>query len=151
MSAAVTRRRHSAGMSLLEVMIALVLMSFGLIGMLGLTLTGLKLTGQSNSRSVASIHAAQILDRLRANPTRALAGQYNLALTAPAPAPAVPADMAQVDLAQWRARIVQDLPGGAGSVAVQADRSVRVVIQWTERADQNVEPDVLRFTFEARL
>ena len=136
-------------MSLIEVMIALVLLSFGLMGMLGLKLTGLKVTGQSNSRSVASLHAAQILDRLRANPVRAQAGHYNLALTAPAPA--VAANIAQVDLVQWRSGIVQDLPSGTGSVVVQADRTVRVVIQWTERADQSANPDLLSFTFEARL
>lgn len=137
------------GMSLIEVMIAMVLLSFGLMGMLGLKLTGLKVAGQSNSRSLAAVHANDIIDRMRANPVRAVAGQYQIALAAAAPT--APVGVAQVDLAQWRTGIAQDLPGGTGSVLVQADGSVVVVVQWNERTDQSVQPQVLSFSFEARL
>lgn len=142
-------RRVQRGTSLIEVMIALVLLSFGLMGMLGLKMAGLKHTGNANARSVASIHATDILDRMRANPVRAVAGSYNLGLTQAAPTN--PVGVAQVDLAQWRRGIAANLSGGSGSVAVAADGSVRVVLQWTERGDRSAEPQTLSFAFDARL
>ena len=137
------------GMSLIEIMVALLLMSFGLMGMLGLKMVGLKHTGNANARAAASIHATDIIDRMRANPVRAVAGAYTLALGASPPAN--PVGVAQVDLAQWRRGIASNLPGGTGSVAVAADGSVRVVLQWTERSEQGAEPQTLSFTFDARL
>ena len=142
-------RWRQRGMSLIEVMIVIVLLSFGLVGMLGLKLTGLKMTAHAHSRSVAAVHAAEILDRMRANPARARAGEYAIALGAAAPASL--ASVAQVDLAQWRRGIAQNLPNGTGSVAVQPDGRAQVVVQWTERVDQSVEPQLLSFTFEGRL
>ncbi|MCU0923402.1 MAG: type IV pilus modification protein PilV [Burkholderiaceae bacterium] len=143
------RARRQRGISLIEVLVALLLLSFGLMGMLGLKVAGLKYTGQANSRAAASVHATDILDRMRANPGRAVAGNYNLALDAAAPAN--PLDVAQVDLAQWRRGIASNLPGGSGSVAVAADGTVRVVLQWTERGDQGAELQTQSFTFDSRL
>ena len=141
--------RRQRGISLIEVLIALLLLSFGLMGMVGLKMVGLKHTGNANARAAASIHATDILDRMRANPVRAVAGNYNLALDAAAPAD--PEGVAEVDLAQWRNGIASNLPGGTGSVAVAADSSVRVVLQWNERGEQDAEPQTLSFTFDARL
>lgn len=148
---AMTRARRQRGMSLIEVMIALLLLSFGLMGMLGLKMVGLKHTGHANARTAAAIHASDILDRMRANPARAMsvARPYNLGLNDAAPAK--PVSVAQVDLVQWRRGIASNLPGGTGSVAVAADGSVRVVLQWTERTEQSAVPQTLSFTFDARL
>jgi type IV pilus assembly protein PilV len=137
------------GVSLIEAMIALVVLSFGLMGMIGLKLSMLKMTGHANSRAVASMHAGDILDRIRANPVRAVAGEYDLALATPTPA--APVGVAQVDLAQWRRGLANNLPGGNGSVAVQPDGSALIVVQWTERAEQVDAPRLLSFTFDARL
>ena len=137
------------GTSLMEVLIAMLLLSVGMLGMVGLKTASLKYAGQSNARAAASIYATDILDRMRANPVRAVAGQYNL--TIGAAAPASPTTVAQVDLVQWRQRIAEGLPSGTGSVAVAANSNVTVVLQWTERTDQAVSPQTLTFSFEARL
>jgi type IV pilus assembly protein PilV len=141
--------RPQRGLTLIEVMISMLLLAFGLLGMLGLKATALKQTGDANSRTVASIHANDILDRMRANPVRATTGQYAIGLADPAPVG--PANVAQVDLAQWRARIVEQLPGGTGSVLVQPDGTAQIVIQWNERSEQGAATRALTFTFEARL
>ncbi len=137
------------GMTLIEIMVALLLLSFGLMGMLGLKAVGLKQTSQANARGVASVCAVDILDRMRANPVRALAGNYNIALTDAAPT--TPTNVVQTDLQQWRQRITQNLPAGSGSVAVQANGSVRIVVQWAERTETSATPNTLQFTFDARL
>lgn len=146
------RKQHTArprGVSLLEVMVAMLLLSVGMLGMLGLKMAGLRSTAQANVRATASMHATNIMDRMRANPVRALAGEYTLTMAGAAPA--VPVGVAQVDLAQWRRNITDDLPGGSGSVAVQPDGTVQVVLQWNERSDASNTPTALSFTFEARL
>lgn len=145
----VQRPRGQRGSSLIEVLIAMLLLSVGLLSMVGLKAAALKYTGQSNARATASMHAADMLDRLRANPVRAVSGQYNLGIDAPAAA--APATVAEVDLVQWRQRIAESLPGGSGSVAVTADSTVRLVLRWNERTDQAPQPAQLTFTFEARL
>ncbi len=127
----------------------MLLLSVGLLGMVGLKAAALKYTGQSNARATASMHATDMMDRLRANPVRAVSGQYNLAIDVAAAA--APATVAEVDLAQWRLRIAESLPAGSGSVAVAADSTVRLVLRWNERTDQAAEPAQLTFTFEARL
>jgi type IV pilus assembly protein PilV len=146
------RAGHAAGprrsTSLIEVLIALLLLSVGMLGMIGLKASSLKYAGQSNGRAAAAIYAVDLLDRMRANPVRAVAGEYNLAIGAAAPA--TPTTVAQVDLVQWRQRIAESLPGGSGSVAVATDSTVRVVLQWNERTDQ-ATPAQLSYTFEARL
>jgi type IV pilus assembly protein PilV len=137
------------GTSLMEVLIAMLLLSVGMLGMVALKTASLKYTGQSNARAAASIYATDILDRMRANPVRAVAGQYNLAITAAAPS--TPTTVAQVDLVQWRQRIAEGLPSGTGSVTVAANSVATVIVQWSERSDQATSPQVLTFSFEARL
>lgn len=53
---------------MLEVLIAIVVFSFGMIGMLGLVLNGLKITTSSNYRSIAAQQLAAMADALNANP-----------------------------------------------------------------------------------
>lgn len=127
----------------------MLLLSVGLLGMVGLKAAALKYTGQSNARATASMHATDMMDRLRANPVRAVTGQYNLGIDAATPA--TPMTVAEVDLVQWRQRIAESLPGGSGSVAVAADSTVSLVLRWNERTEQATEPAQLTFTFETRL
>lgn len=73
--------KHSAqGFTLLEVLIALVVFSIGLLGLASLQMTGLKLSHDSYLRSTANMLAMDIADRMRANPTevaKGLSSAYN--------------------------------------------------------------------------
>lgn len=142
------RPRRARGVSLIEVLIALLVIMVAMLGSLGLKAAGLKHAGQANARSVAALHAGEMFDRLRANPVRAAAGEYELALTDSAPA--TPSTIAEVDLAQWRARIAQNLPSGAGGVTVTSGGLARVELQWLERIDGE-DAVTVSFQFEAQL
>ncbi len=141
--------RKARGVTLIEVLIAMLVLMIGLLGTIGMKAAGVMYVTQANSRAVAAYHAGEIFDRLRANPVRAKAGAYDLALAAAAPA--TPSTIAEVDLAQWRARLGQNLPSGSGSVAVTADGLATVTIQWLERPDANTEAVTTSFTFETQL
>ncbi|PID45322.1 MAG: type IV pilus modification protein PilV [Proteobacteria bacterium] len=70
-------RHAQLGFSLMEILISIVVLSFGLLGLGGLQMTALKETNNSHFRTVASLAVTDLADRMRANYTAAEAGQYN--------------------------------------------------------------------------
>jgi type IV pilus assembly protein PilV len=134
-----TRPRHSrqSGVSLLEVLISIVILSIGLLGSAGLIMNGLKNSNTAYYRSQATILASDILDRMRANlpndrtPRLTQAGYYVVALNGSCGASGMPYQ----DCTQWRQLIASTLPDGKGAVAVSADGIVTVTIQWNSPAD----------------
>lgn len=122
------------GMTLIEVLVTLVLISVGLLGIAALQLTSLKGNKEAYVRSQASVLAGDILDRIRANTAAFRAGQYDAAFNATGTAGTV----AGQDLAAWQGAINQLLPGGAVNAAGRIERAgsiVTVTIRWTERTD----------------
>ncbi len=69
-------RSQQAGFTLLEVMIAILILSFGLLGIAGLQIRSVKVNQGSVYRSVAALRANEIADRMRANPAGYIAGNY---------------------------------------------------------------------------
>jgi type IV pilus assembly protein PilV len=125
------KQRPQAGFSLLEVLITMLIVSFGLLGIAGIVVTSLKNTQGSYARSQASLLANDIIDRMRANRTAAEASPspYNLALTADPSGTGVVAD----DLTQWRTALRAGIAAGTGSVSVNAaTKKVTVTVQWND-------------------
>ncbi len=127
-------RRLAAGTSLLEVLVALVVVSLGVLGMLGLQLQAQRQARLSGYRTVASQLATDLTERMRANRDSAR-GLVHYALTLPASRQvdpssgtlllAVPpvrcdaptatcsqAELAAEDLFQWRSAVHALLPQG---------------------------------------
>lgn len=122
--------RNQKGFSLLEILVTLVILSFGLLGIAGIIVNSLKSNQSSYSRTQASWLANDIIDRMRANRSTAevVPSPYSLAMSASAP---TDASIPSVDLKDWRDALASALPSGAGSVAVDATSSnVTVVVQW---------------------
>jgi type IV pilus assembly protein PilV len=118
---------------MVEVLVALLVLSLGLLGLAALQSGSMKATHSAYLRTQASQYAHDILDRMRANREAARAGDYDLDLTATAPV-CNPAsyDLEDCDRAEWRAD-VSSLPGGTGSIAYDAGTGfVTVVVQWND-------------------
>jgi type IV pilus assembly protein PilV len=118
--------RNANGVSLVEVLISLVLLSIGLLGTASLMSASLKNTNTAYYRSQATFLADDILDRMRAN--AAAAPQYritNSAITAATPA----GSMAEFDCNEWIATLAAEIPGGIGNVTIAGD-VVNVTISW---------------------
>lgn len=126
------RRRFqaSAGFSLVEVLVALVVLSIGLLGLAGLQTRGVRDNHGAYLRTQATFSAKDLVDRMRANRPAALAGNYDVDFGVEV---ASGSTVATQDLSQWQATLAQ-LPGpGQGKVAVdKANRRVRVDISWDD-------------------
>jgi type IV pilus assembly protein PilV len=68
------RRRSQRGFTLVEVLVALVVMAVGLLGIAGLYVEGLRAGRTSVYRSAAVTLASDMADRIRANPQGGYAG-----------------------------------------------------------------------------
>lgn len=73
------------GTSLIEVLVALVVLSVGLLGLAGLQLNALKLNQTAMQRSEATLLAYSILDQMRADAAVAKAGGYDFSFGDPLP------------------------------------------------------------------
>jgi type IV pilus assembly protein PilV len=129
--------RRQSGLSLIEVLITVVLVSIGLLGLAGLQLTSVQNSNSSSERFIATTLAQDILERMRANRNRAIGpGKvYNLAMGAD---PGV-GGVEGADLDAWKEAIEAALPSGQGAVAVDADSVATVTLEWTDASDKNAD------------
>jgi len=141
-----TRHRVSQrGASLIEVLVAILIVSMGILALAGLLGVSSRLNKTSEFRAVAGLLAADIADRMRANRPGADALAYavtttTLASAAPAEAAAcasatncTAAELAAIDTAQWQAVLFNSLPQGTGYVAYTANSGVADVwVMWRD-------------------
>lgn len=75
------RPRHQAGATLIEVLVAVLILSIGLLGIAGLQARALQNNQSAFERSQAVMLSYFMLDAMRANADAARAGDYNLEKT----------------------------------------------------------------------
>jgi len=133
---AVAHPLWSAGFSLIEMLIALLVVTVGLLGMAGLQAYSLKNNTSAYHRSQANNRAYEILDMMRGNRPSGLAGDYDIALGDPAP---TGTSRANVDVAHWRNALALSnvnpagLPAGIGSIDCATNVPVcTIIVQWDD-------------------
>jgi len=121
-------RDRQRGATLVETLVALLILSIGLLGVAGLQMQALRGNHGAHLRSQATMLANDIADRMRANRTVALAGAYNVAVGA------VPSGgtLANLDVIAWKESLDDILPAGDGAV-VLAGNIATITVQWTDR------------------
>jgi type IV pilus assembly protein PilV len=157
------RYRHCAGLTLLEVLIGMLVLSIGLLGLAGLQTASLRFNTSAYYRTQATSLAYDFADRLRANRDAALDGEYD-DVTLEAPPPACDDDFAidpdaaidAQDEAAWRNALACALPSGTGSVTrIPANDEFTITVQWDEArgeaADDNAVFGEMTFSFTTRL
>lgn len=133
--------RRCGGFTLLEVLVAMVVLSVGLLGLSGLQTSSLRNNHSAFLRSQATLVANDILDRMRVNRAVAVTGAYDITYTTAAPttvcsSDCAAGDVADVDVALWRA-YVERLPGGEGEISVDAAGLAEVKVRWTDTRDSS--------------
>ena len=124
-------RNKQQGFTLLEVLIALLVLSIGLLGLAALQTTGLRSNQMATMRTLATQIAYDMTDRMRANPGGVAAGQYVIATNATPVDP--PVTRADNDLTEWRTQVVR-LPGGLSHITQSAGPPVthEITVFWDE-------------------
>lgn len=151
-------RASARGFSLIEILVVILIMTFGLLGIAGLQAATAKYKVNSWVRAAASVQFSDLADRLRANPDQA-GGRFVSATGTPATAsaytvtanwtaqqaaaltPAVDclttvctaAQRAAFDLTVWRAEVRRQFPQGAVTVAGDVAVGVTATIAWFDR------------------
>ncbi len=146
-----SRKHHSLhrvrGFTLIEVLVALLVLSIGLLGVAALQLTSLRSNHSSSLRSQATLLAYDIVDRMRANQTAATAGSYDIALAGTSAGGTVALD----DLVRWKQNLTNTLPAGQGAVArtgVGPATKFTITVQWDD--SRGAEPP-LAFVMETQI
>jgi type IV pilus assembly protein PilV len=119
-----------AGVGMIEVLIAVVILAFGLLGIAALQLTALRKSQSSLERSQATVETYAILDAMRANRAAARIGAYNLTtMTCSAPDPG---SLARRDLANWINSLKQNLGDSACAMVVCGSVECTISVQWND-------------------
>lgn len=119
---------RTAGFTLIEVLVAVLVLSIGLLGLAGLQTASLRNNNSAYMRSQAAILAYDMADRMRSNRDAAITGGYDLSLTnSYSGSGSIAAD----DLTQWMATLTSILPAGQGEVDRTAS-AVTVTVQWDD-------------------
>ncbi|MFC3193552.1 type IV pilus modification protein PilV [Marinicella sediminis] len=115
------KKRSEQGFTLLEVLIAVLVFSFGLLGIAGMMTISVRNNHNGYLRSQANFLAENMLDRMRANPTAVWNGWYNgtavvTSTECSLTAPCTYQDLADQDISLWAQSLQVALPNGAGNV-----------------------------------
>lgn len=105
-----SRRRAQRGFTLIEVLVALLIFSFGVLGMVGMQARAVQYSIQTGDRARAALLASEIVSQMWANQSTTVSSS---------------------DLAAWQARVTDALPSSAGSVgSADANGVVEVKVSW---------------------
>lgn len=135
---------RESGFTLLEILIAVVILTVGLLGLAGLQARSLQANQSALTRSQAVVLSYDIIDRLRANRASARDGVYNQPLASGHPTAGT---MESDDIIAWLTEIERRLPAGDGEINVAAD-VVTVRVQWD---DTHGGAPAQQFVVESRL
>jgi len=132
-----------SGFTLLEVLIALLVLSIGLLGLAALQTTGLRSNQMASMRTQATQITYDITDRMRANPVGTTVGDYVVDTTTHptaakdcAAVSCIPAELASYDLDDWKDSLLL-LPGGTGEIVqtVADPLTHTITVRWNEARD----------------
>lgn len=159
-----------SGFTMIEVLIAVLVLSIGLLGLAGLQAASLRNNHSAYLRSQATLLAYGIGDRMRANQAEVAGGTgYNMsAYSIPSAVPACnsggcsPANMAQNDLYEWETTLARELPNGKGVVCLDSSPDdgtpaspacsgggnvYAIKIWWTDSRDPAAPPQLFATAF----
>ena len=154
--------RRVAGFTLVEVLVSIVVLSFGLLGMVGLQAASLQANRDARLQSTAVVLARELAEMMRGNKDEALRstnnpyliGRVNSPLAAPTPtyclsvggtACTTPGAVAQAELTDWLARVEDALPKATISICRDtASFASDGTAQWACTSTSNSDPILIK-------
>jgi type IV pilus assembly protein PilV len=151
MNMQINMKHRQKGFSLIEALVAFLILSVGMLGIASLQTMSLKSGHTAALRTVAVMKVDEILESMRSNPTALLnyaAGTADMGTdngcsqTTVAAAACTPAQMALDELFRWKSSLIEALPNNAGTTATVVITPaappatlnlVVVTVNWSER------------------
>jgi len=134
----ITAALRSGGFTLIEVLVAVLVLSVGLLGIASLQATSMRHNNDASMQTRASYIASDMADRMRSNSSVSAAyiGNYAAAPFGPGngSCEAVTCGTAQMvvnDIAEWNTLLTQ-LPAGQGTITLIAGGLFNITVRWDE-------------------
>lgn len=154
--------KKNTGFTLIEVLIAMLVLAVGLLGLAGFQVFSLRNNQSAYNRSQATQLAYDMADKIRANPAEAnnlasstyvLTSAAILQTSCNSSPGCTPALMAQNDRALWNANIISALGSfGAGSITVDpATKVFTITINWDDDRDGDADANDPNFQMSFQL
>lgn len=146
-------KKHNFGFTLVEMMVALLVLSIGLIGIAALHGRALAASGIAIHNTNAVNLAGNMADRIRANRLGRAAYEGPAAdngcdTATGGAASCTPAQLAANDLLIWQNEVARALPGGTGAIEVNVGTNpatYTVTVGWDEQTEVDPVTFVLEF------
>jgi type IV pilus assembly protein PilV len=141
-----TFARVQRGISMIEILVTLLVISFAMLGAVGLQMQSMRMNAAGQFRSQAVFFAGDLAERMEANKDAAIAGNY---VTLETSTPVVASkncisstcsglELADSDLQEWGTAIQAALPGASWSVSTSDvagtnPSTFTIVVKWVDR------------------
>jgi type IV pilus assembly protein PilV len=151
-------RRRAAGVGLIEILIAVTILAFGLLGIAAMQATTLRNSQSASERSEAVVGTYAILERMRANYAVASNGGYDLAaMTCNAP---IASNLVTSDQHDWIEALHESLGASAcGQISGCGGDTCTITVQWDDtrgtngkaETESDNKPEQFKLVTETRL
>lgn len=139
---------RTEGFSLIEVLIALLILAFGLLGLAFLQVMSVRYTQSAQHRTMATNLAYEVLDMMRSNSVAAR--QFGYVSNADFPVAVPPTGCVRGtsgaysdNINRWKCEIVSSLPNGSASINFDdVALTVTVAVSWTDDVGREDTADV---------
>lgn len=153
-SGALSKRYRCGGLTLIEILVSLVVISSGLLGVAALQVRTLQGNYDALQRSHASALASDIADRMRINrgAVRLKSGESEYQMGYGMPQGGTDLSLAKVDMLEWKQALAARLPDGDGSIdVIESTGWVTIRVRWGERSDESSGTTQLLFVTETAI
>lgn len=156
------KMNKNSGFTLVEVLIAMLILAVGLLGVAGLQATGLRNNLSAYNRSQATQLAYDMADRMRANVADADTLDESVYITTDLEGtlveqsacledPGCDSDvMAVQDLFKWKSNLATILPSGEGLIEVNGNLFT-ITVNWDDNRDGSINDDDPNFEMSFQL
>ncbi|HEX4853018.1 type IV pilus modification protein PilV [Arenimonas sp.] len=139
-SSAPSPKHRQQGLSLIEVLIAALILAIGLLGIAAMQAVTLKNSQSAFDRTQAVVLSYSMFDAMRANATSARANGYTLARTCTVPSAG--SSLASRDQARWIQSLKDAMgPSACGTISACVSNVCSITVEWNDSRATDGDPN----------